>query len=59
VASQAVTVSLPNTVSSVVLHQLSAQGQISARKVAVSKGKLTMPVSDAVTFVEIEGNLKQ
>lgn len=59
VSPQTVTVSLSNTVSRVVLHQLSAQGQISARKITLSNGKLTMPVSDTVTFVEIEGNLKQ
>jgi hypothetical protein len=56
VRPQVVAISLPNPIESVVLHRLSAKGQISSEKVAVSHGRLQMQVSDTVTFVEIELN---
>lgn len=53
VSSQQVTVSLPTTVTGVVIHRLSAEGKMTSTNATVSNGKLQMSVSDAVAFIEI------
>lgn len=56
VPSQKVTISLPTTISGVVIHRLSAEGTMTSTNTSVSNGRLEMDVSDAVAFVEVSSS---
>ena len=56
VSPQDVTISLPNNIGGVVIHQLGADGKLTSKNVTVSNGRLQMQVSDAAAFIEIGGS---